>query len=429
MNCILGPENILHDTVLFRVVYEGVGSVLPCWLSYFVAGLVIMIILVNGVLLGAAILSWLERRLIGRMQNRIGPNRWGPFGLLQPIADLVKLLMKEDLTPGNADRVAFFLVPVLMLMPVILILAVVPFAKDTALANLNIGVLYVLAVGSLTTVAIFIAGWSSNNRYAMFGAARGVAVLISYEIPVVLSLLGVVLVAGSMSLSDVVAAQTVPFLLVQPLALFVFLAGTSAELNRTPFDVAEAESEIIAGFHIEYSGIKFALIQAAEFGAALAAAALVVTFFLSGWSGPASTYIGWFWFLLKMGAAIFLFIWIRATFPRLRIDQLMAVAWKFLLPLSLINLLATTLEVYFFRDGAGALSTGDLWVMAGINIGVTVVSIGLFGNLIRQKVRPAQRTDTGSLVLSAAQRSRRAGRTPTHRTRTHRTPTNIGEVN
>ena len=388
MNCVLGPENILHDTVLFRVVYEGVGKVLPCWLSYFVAGLVIMLILVNAVLLGAAVLSWAERRLIGRMQNRIGPNRWGPFGLLQPIADLVKLLVKEDLTPGNADRLAFFLVPILMLMPVILLLAVVPFAKDTALANLNVGVLYVLAVGSLSAVAIFIAGWSSNNRFAMFGAARGVAVLISYEIPVVLCLLGVVLVAGSMSLADVVDAQTVPFLLVQPMALFVFLAGTSAELNRTPFDVAEAESELIAGYHIEYSGVKFALIQAAEFGATLAAAALIVTFFLSGWAGPASKYIGWFWFLLKMGAVTFVFIWVRATFPRLRIDQLMALAWKFLLPLSLINLLATTLEVFFFRNDLGKLSTNDLWVMSGINLALLVVSIALFGNLIRQKVKP-----------------------------------------
>ena len=402
MNCILGPDNILNDTVLFRVVYEGVGKVLPCWLSYLVAGLVIMLILVNAVLLGAAILSWLERRLIGRMQNRIGPNRWGPFGLLQPIADLVKLLTKEDLTPANADRVAFFLVPILMLSPVILILAVVPFAKDTALANLNIGVLYVVAIGSLTTVAIFVAGWSSNNRYAMFGAARGVAVLISYEIPVVISLLGVVLVAGSMSLADVVAAQTIPFLLVQPLAMFVFLAGTSAELNRTPFDVAEAESELIAGFHIEYSGIKFALIQAAEFGAALAAAALIVTFFLSGWSGPAAKYIGWLWFLLKMGAVIFVFIWIRATYPRLRIDQIMAVAWKFLLPLSLINLLATTLEVFFLRNDVGALSTGDLWIMAGINIGVTVVSIGLFGTLIRQKVKPNEPTAPVTTGVPAA---------------------------
>jgi len=387
LSCVLASDNILHDTALFRVTYEAVGEVLPCSLSYLVAGLSIMLILVNSVLLGAAVISWLERRLIGRMQNRIGPNRWGPFGLLQPIADLVKLLVKEDLIPGNADRLAFRLVPFLMLMPVILMLAVVPFAKDTALANLNVGVLYLLAVSSLTALAVLIAGWSSNNRYAMFGASRGVAVLISYEVPVVLCLLGVVLVAGSMSLADVVEAQTVPFLLVQPLALFVFLAGTSAELNRTPFDVAEAESEIIAGYHIEFSGVKFALIQAAEFGAMLAAAAVIVTLFLGGWSGPASTYIGWLWFLLKMGVVAFAFIWVRATYPRVRVDQLMALAWKFLLPLSLINLFATALEVYFFRNDAGELSTNDLWIMAGINLALAGASIFLFGNMIRQKVK------------------------------------------
>jgi len=402
MNCLLAPDNILHDTVLFRVVYEGVGRVLPCWLSYVIAGLVIMIILVNAILMGAGILSWVERRVIGRMHNRIGPNRWGPFGLLQPLADLVKLMTKEDLTPANADKFAFMMVPVLMLMPVILVMAVVPFAKDTALANLNIGVLFVLAVSSISTLAIFIAGWSSNNRFAMFGAARAVAVLISYEIPMVVSLLGVVMVAGSMSLADVVEAQNVPFLLVQPMALFVFLAAISAELNRTPFDVAEAESELIAGYHIEYSGIKFALIQAAEFGATLAAAALVVTFFMSGWDGPAAKYIGWLWFMIKIGIVVFLFIWVRATFPRLRIDQLMALAWKFLLPLSLTNLAVTTVEVYFFRNDLGVLSTNDLWVMSGINIAVTIISIGLFGSLIQEKVKPAKWPQTAQVNINAS---------------------------
>ena len=201
MNCVLGPDNILHETLLFRVVYEFVGQMLPCWLSYFVAGFLIMFLLVNGVLLGAAIFSWMERKLIGRMQNRLGPNRWGPFGLLQPIADLVKLIFKEDLTPGGADKIVFLIVPIAMLAPVMLMLAVVPFSKNTALANLNVGVLYILAVTSITSIAIFMAGWSSNNRFAMFGAARGVAVLISYEVPVVISLLGVVMVAGSMSLA------------------------------------------------------------------------------------------------------------------------------------------------------------------------------------------------------------------------------------
>ena len=402
MNCVLGPDNILHDTLMYRAIHDWVGTFLPCWLSYLVAGLVIMIVLVNVVLLGAAVFVWAERRLLGRFHNRVGPNRWGPFGLLQPIADVVKLLVKEDLTPANADRITFFAVPIVMVMPVILVLAVVPFAKDTALADLNVGVLYVLAVTSLTSVAIFMAGWSSNNRYALFGAMRGVAVLISYEVPVVLCLLGVVLVAGSMTLSGVVAAQTVPFMLVQPLALFVFLAGTSAELNRTPFDVAEAESELIAGYHIEYSGVKFALIQTAEVGGVLTASAVTVTLFVSGWSGPASSYLGWLWFAMKVGAVAFLFVWVRATFPRLRVDQLMALAWKFLLPLSMINLFATSLEVYFFRSAEGVLSSADLWLMAGINLAVALVAIVLFGGLIRERVkRPVARIPAGVVAPAA----------------------------
>ena len=389
MNCVLGSDNILNDTVLYRVIYEAVGNVLPCGLSYVVAGLAMMMILVNGVLVGAGLFSWVERRLIGRFHNRIGPNRWGPFGLLQPMADLVKLLTKEDLTPKSADRLLFAIVPVAMLAPVILTMAVVPFAKDTALANLNVGVLYILAVTSITSVAIFMAGWASDNRYAMFGASRGVAVLISYEVPVVMSLLGVVLLAGSMSLDDVVSAQNVPFLLVQPMAFFVFLAGISAELNRTPFDLAEAESELIAGFHTEYSGVKFALIQAAEFGAVLTSSAVIVTLFLSGWSGPFSEYFGWAWFLLKIGVLAFMFSWVRATLPRLRIDQLLAFAWKFLLPLSIINLFATALEVYFLRDDARTLATSDLWGMAGINFGAAFACLIIFGTLIKEKVRPA----------------------------------------
>ena len=389
MNCVLTPDNILYDTLLFRVIHDWVGTVLPCGLSYAVSGIAIMMLLVNGVLLGAGLFSWFERRLIGRFHNRIGPNRWGPFGALQPLADLVKLIFKEDLTPRTADRILFSIVPVAMLAPVVLVMAVVPFAKDTALANLNVGVLYILAVTSITSVAVFMAGWASDNRYALFGASRGVAVLISYEVPVVMSLLGVVLVAGSMSLDDVVSAQTVPFLLVQPMAFFVFFAGTSAELNRTPFDLAEAESELIAGFHIEYSGVKFALIQAAEFGAVLTSSAVMVTLFLSGWSGPLSSYLGWAWFLIKIGVLAFVFSWVRASFPRLRIDQLLAFAWKFLLPLSIINLFATALEVYFFRDNNGMLDTGDLWIMAAINFGVAFSCLLIFGTLIKEKVRPA----------------------------------------
>ena len=388
MSCVLLDDNILHGAPLYKFVYELTGEVLPCSLAYIAAGLTIMVILVNAVLLGAAVFVFAERRLIGRFHNRIGPNRWGPFGTFQPFADVLKLIFKEDLTPANADKIVFLAAPIAMLSPAILMLAVVPFAKNTALADLNVGILYVLAVTSLSSVAILMAGWSSNNRYAMFGAARGVAVLISYEVPVVLCLLGVVLVAGSMSLSDIVKSQAIPFLLVQPLPMFVFLAGVSAELNRTPFDVAEAESELVAGYHTEYSGVKFALIQAAEFGGVVTASMVVVTLFLGGWAGPLSDYLGWLWFLLKVGVIAFLFIWVRATYPRLRIDQLLAFAWKFLLPLSLINLFATALEVFFLRDSMGVLTTNDLWIMTGINLALGAVCIALFGMMIREKIRP-----------------------------------------
>ena len=409
--CLLNPDGVLGGNPLFRFLYETAGLFVPCWAAYAVAGLVIMLILINAVLLGAAVVSWGERRLLGRFQNRVGPNRWGPFGTLQPIADLAKLITKEDIIPYGADRLAFTVAPVLMVAALLLGTAVIPFAKDVALVDLNVGILFILAVSSLTSIAIFTAGWASNNRYALFGAGRAVAVLVSYEVPVVLSVLGVVLVAGSMSLGDIVTAQAVPFFLVQPLAFFVFLAGMSAELNRTPFDVAEAESEIIAGYHTEYSGIKFALIQAAEFGGALVVSGLIATLFLAGWAGPAADWLGWLWFLLKTFIGIFIFVWIRATYPRLRLDQIMAVCWKFLMPLSIINLIAVTLEVYFLRNDAGALSTADLWIMTGINIVVAAVSIAVFGRLIKEKVRyaPAGANPAGLSVATPAGGAASAG--------------------
>ena len=237
MNCHIEEGTLLYDSVLFRLIYNGLGEVFPhqlCALDYFLSGLIIILILVNGLLLGAALFVWGERRLVGRAQNRVGPNRWGPFGLLQPIADLVKLITKEDLIPATADRLAFTAVPIVMLVPLILVLAVIPIGWNTSLADLNVGILYILAVTSLSTLGVFMAGWASGNRYALFGAMRGVAMLISYEVPVVLSLVGVVLIAGSMRMSDVVGAQELPFLVVQPLGMLVFVMGISAELNRSP---------------------------------------------------------------------------------------------------------------------------------------------------------------------------------------------------
>ncbi len=395
MNCQLASDSIFYQNALYRFIYDTAGTLVPCSFSHVIAGLTIMLMLVNSVLLGAALVTWLERRLLGRLHNRIGPNRWGPFGLLQPIADLVKLITKEDLVPSGADRIIFTAVPLVMMVPLVLMTAVIPFAQDTMLADLNIGVLFILAVSSATTIGIFMAGWSSNNRYALFGAARSVAVLISYEVPVVISLLGVVMISGSMSLNDIVHAQSIPFLLVQPIALFVFVTGMSAELNRTPFDIAEAESEIIAGYHTEYSGIKFALIFATETGAMLVVSAVIATLFLGGWNGPLEDFLGWFWFLLKTLAIIFVFIWVRATYPRLRLDQIMALSWKFLLPLSLINLAITAVEVFLLRDASGHLSLADLWIMAAINIPMAILLILLMGGLFQKKINSLPvRTET-----------------------------------
>ena len=417
MSCQIEPGSLLYDSVLFRHIYNGLGEVFPgslCWLDYFISGFTIMFILVNGVLLGAAIFIWAERRVLGRFQNRLGPNRWGPFGLLQPIADLVKLITKEDLIPRSADRIAFTLVPIVMVMPLILMLAVIPFAKNTFLVDLNIGVLYVIAVTSVTTLGIFMAGWSSGNRYAMFGAMRGVAMLISYEIPTVISVVGVVLIAGSMRMTEVVNAQWLPFVLVQPLGMFVFLLGISAELNRTPFDVVEAESELTAGYHTEFSGTKFLLMQAAEYGGVIAASGVMATLFLGGWSGPfLSGQLGALWFLLKVAFFVFLFIWVRATFPRLRIDQIMSFAWKFLFPLSLVNLFATTIEVYLLKDSVtGEISRGDLLIMTGINMVLAVVAIAVFAAMIKERVRPPVRSTTTLMPGMGGTRIASAGGPP-----------------
>ena len=387
-------ETLVVSTV-YRETYEWFDRLLPeglDWLGYFLAGFALMFILINSVLLLTMVYIYMERRVLGRFQTRLGPNRVGPFGLLQPVADAVKILFKEDIVPEGVDRPVFNLAPVLMFAPVVLVVAVLPVGKGFFLADLNIGLLYILAVTSLTTLAIFMAGWGSNNRYAMFGAMRAVAQLISYEIPVVISLGSVLLLSGSLSLVQVVEGQEVPYLLVLPLTFLIFFIGSSAEMNRTPFDIVEAESEIIAGYHTEYSGMKFGLFQLAEFAAVLVTSAIAATLFLQGWRwGVLPSYL---WFLIKMFGFAFVFIWIRATIPRLRVDQIMAYAWKFLFPLSLLTVLVTALEVYFLRDPVlnevgqvvdYTLSTNALWTMVPINWAIMLVALVLMANLLGQR--------------------------------------------
>ncbi len=325
------------------------------------------ILILGFVLTTVMFFIWFERRALGRMQIRLGPNRVGPFGLLQPVADVLKVMMKEDIVPARADKIVHLIAPVVALVPVFMIFAVIPFQNNGLMADLNVGVLFVIAISSVSTVGVFMAGWASNNKYTIIAAMRDVAAVVSYEIPMVLSLVGVILVTGSMSLNQIVQAQTVPLILQQPLGFIIFFIASLAEINRTPFDLLEADSEIIAGFHTEYSGMKFALYYLMEYGEVLGMSALTATFFLSGWRGVLLP--GWFWYVFKIIVVFFVIMWIRATLPRVRIDQMMALAWKFLFPLALINLVVTAIEVI----------TGlPLYVVIPVNIIITIVLVLLF---------------------------------------------------
>ena len=317
---------------------------------------------------------WFERRAMAIMQARLGPNRAGPFGFLQPVADALKVMLKEDIVPAKGDKWVHWLAPVVAFVPVLMVFAVVPFADGALLADLNIGILYVVAVSSVSVLGIFMAGWASNNKYSLLGAMRQVASVVSYEIPVVLSIIGVVLLAGSLSLQQIVLAQDIPFILLQPLGFLLFFIGGCAEINRAPFDLMEADSEIVAGFHTEYSGMKFALFYLVEYGEALAISAIVTTLFLGGWRGP--VLFPWLWFLIKVVLVFFVIVWVRTTVPRVRIDQLMALAWKFLFPLALLNLLITAVEILFWS----AISP---WVLVGVNIAIMLFLVILWSKLFK----------------------------------------------
>jgi NADH-quinone oxidoreductase subunit H len=263
---------------------------------------------------------------------------------------------------------------VVAFVPVLMVFAVVPFQEGALLADLNIGILYVVAVSSISLVGIFMAGWGSNNKFSLLGAMRSVAQEVSYEIPLVLAIIGVVLISGSMSLNDMVKAQNIPFILLQPLGFLVYFIGACAEINRTPFDLLEADSEIVAGYHTEYSGMKFAMFYLVEYAEALAIATITTTLFLGGWRGPVLPPI--LWFLLKVVCVFFVIFWIRSTIPRVRIDQLMAFAWKFLLPLALINLLVTAAEVVVLPEGLP-------WTIIFINLAIMVILVVLWSRFLR----------------------------------------------
>ncbi|MBA7662142.1 NADH-quinone oxidoreductase subunit H [subsurface metagenome] len=345
------------------------------WLGgYWVHWGVFVVIILVFVLAMVMGFIYLERRGIGRFQVRLGPNRVGPFGLLQPVADAIKILVKEDILPTKRDKLVYWLAPVVAFVPALMIFAVMPFQDGALLADLNVGILYVVAISSVSVVGVFMAGWGSNNKYSLIGAIRTVAQEVSYAIPLGLSIIGVVLIAGSMSMTRIVEAQDIPFILLQPLGFLVYFLAASAEISRTPFDLLEAESEIVAGYHTEYSGMKFGLFYLAEYTEVLAISAIITVLFLGGWRGPLLP--PFLWFLIKVLMVFSLIFWVRSTVPRLRIDQVMAFAWKCLLPLALINLLITGIQVLIWAEAFP-------FMVIFLNLAITALLVVLWSKFFR----------------------------------------------
>jgi NADH:ubiquinone oxidoreductase subunit H/NADPH-dependent glutamate synthase beta subunit-like oxidoreductase len=346
---------------------------LPDWAAYLIPVVIAFAILSTFILLVVMSFIYIERRLIGRFQIRQGPNRAGPQGILQPIADAIKILLKEDIIPALGQRWVHWLAPVIIFTPVLMIFAVIPWGHGAFIADLNIGILYIIAISSLGVVGIFMAGWGSSNKYSLLGAMRVVAQMVSYEIPLVLSIIGVLMITGSMSMVSIVEAQTVPFLLLQPLGLIIFFLAAAAEINRSPFDLLEADSEIVAGFHTEYSGMKYGLIMLGEYAHAFAVSAILTTLFLGGGSGPLLPAV--LWFMIKVILVFITLIWMRSTLPRLRVDQLMEFAWKFLFPLAVVNIFITGIEVVVWPEFP--------WWLMFINIPIAAILIILWSSMFR----------------------------------------------
>jgi NADH-quinone oxidoreductase subunit H len=327
-------------------------------LVYLLISLVKVLIVFIGMLLIVAYMTLMERKVLGRMQVRFGPNRVGPFGLLQPVADGIKLFFKEDIIVPHANRIIYILAPAVIVVTALVSYAVIPFGNsvkilghriDLVVADVNVGLLYLFAVSSLGVYGVVMGGWASNNKYSLLGSIRSSAQMISYELSLGLSLVGVLMIVGSLSLNRIVDAQSsVWFVLYQPLGFIIYLISAVAECSRTPFDLTECENELVAGYQTEYSSMKFGLYYLAEYAHILVVSSLAVSLFFGGWQGPFLPPV--IWFLIKVFIFIFFFIWVRATFPRFRYDQLMKFGWKVLFPLALVNILLTAVGLIVFSE-------------------------------------------------------------------------------
>ncbi|MBI2874916.1 MAG: NADH-quinone oxidoreductase subunit NuoH [Firmicutes bacterium] len=315
---------------------------MPEWSFSLANSLFKALVILHFILLSVLFLVWLERKVCARFQNRLGPMRVGrPHGWLQTLADVLKLLVKEDIIPESADRWLFRLAPVLVFVPSMMLFVVIPFGPGMAVYSLDVGLLYLVAVTSISVLGLIMAGWGSNNKWSVLAAMRTAAEVITYEVPLALAVLGVAMLAGSLNLERIVEAQAGGrwFILVQPLGFVVYLIAMTAELRRTPFDLSEAESELVAGYNVEYSAMRWSFFMLAEFGALVGFSGVAVTLYLGGWHGPWLPPVAWF--LLKTFGLILFIMWVRWTLPRIRIDQLMDLGWKFLIPVALVNIAVT----------------------------------------------------------------------------------------
>ena len=342
----------MHSGILMSVA-DWIENLLMAFIGNMdILSIIMLFVKIGGifgvVLTSAIVLVYMERKICGFMQVRLGPNRVGPRGTLQSVADMLKLLGKEDIIPERVDKIVWALSPMLLFVPAALVYSVFPFDDGAIFADLNIGIFFVIAISAQSVLPFLMGGFASNNKYSLIGAMRTVAQMLSYEIPLVFALLGIVMITGSMKMSTIVEMQSeVWFIALQPLAFLIFVICATAETNRTPFDLVEGESEIIGGPFTEYSGMRWALFFLAEYANLLAASILTTTLFLGGWHGPYLPGMLWFW--IKVFAMIFIFMWFRWTFPRFRVDQMLSFGWKVLLPVALVNVLLTGIGVYVYR--------------------------------------------------------------------------------